>query len=242
MTVDKTHMARAGWLVLQYVFSHPVGQAAVIAVLVLAGCNKPAETPTAAIGSRDASPAATTSAAPLRSTKPPADPNYPRVVMQTNLGNITVQLDGAKAPVTVQNFLNYVAEGFYDQTVFHQVATGKVVLGGAYTVDMKEKKPHTPIRNEAHNGLKNTRGTIGMARQSESVDSATSQFFFNLGDNSWLDYRDRTLEAYGYCVFGQVVEGLDVLDRMAAVEVRSTEQSEQMPVQKIVLQSARRVR
>lgn len=227
---------------------HPKGTArrwlaTLAAVLfVLGGCNKSSDSTTASIGSPAPGASTSTTAVPLPSTKPADDPNHPRVVLQTNLGNITLELDAAKAPLTVQNFLGYVSEGFYDQTIFHQAVKGKVVLGGTYDADLKEKKAHPAIRNEAHNGLKNERGTVGMARQADAVDSATSQFFLNLGDNAWLDYRDRTLEGYGYCVFGRVVEGMDIVERMGDAEVSSTPQSEQMPVQKIVLKSARRVR
>jgi cyclophilin family peptidyl-prolyl cis-trans isomerase len=210
-----------------------------IAVLGVAqGCgssNKPGEAPAASIKEAPAG-------APVASRPKPARPPenlHPKVVFSTSLGDVALQLDGEKAPQTVRNFLAYVHEGHFDQTLLHQVAKGSVVVGGTYDVNRAERKTHPAILNEAHNGLKNRRGTIAMARRPDAVDSATSQFFLNLADNSWLDHKERTLKGYGYCVFGEIVGGLDVLDRIAAVEVRTVGEFENMPAQPVVIKSAR---
>ncbi|NOZ79710.1 MAG: peptidyl-prolyl cis-trans isomerase [Acidobacteria bacterium] len=136
---------------------------------------------------------------------------HPRVVLETSMGKIVIELDPVKAPKTVANFLQYVRAGFYDGTIFHRVIPGFMIQGGGFTPDMKQKKTRGPIANEAANGLKNLRGTIAMARTSR-VDSATSQFFINLVDNGFLDHRDNSASGFGYCVFGHVVKGMDVVD------------------------------
>jgi cyclophilin family peptidyl-prolyl cis-trans isomerase len=213
----------------------------VTAMLTAAGCGSNNGSPagvTASIAGGGTAPVA--AAAP---TKPasPRDWSHPKVLLHTSLGDIVVELNATKAPQTVDNFLRYVDGGFYDQTIFHQVARDRVVIGGTYNTKMLEKKTRTPIRNEAHNGLKNTRGTIAMARCPDAVDSATSQFFFNLSDNTWLDYKDRTLSGYGFCVFGQVVAGMDVLDQIGAVAVQRRPPLEQLPVEPVIIQSMRSV-
>ncbi len=138
------------------------------------------------------------------------------VVMETSLGTITIELYPDKAPETVKNFLSYVDEGFYDGTIFHRVIPGFVIQGGGFAPGMKKKATHPPIRNEAANGLRNLRGTLSMARTG-IVDSATSQFFINLRDNAALDHRGNSPAAFGYAVFGRVTNGIDVVDRIAAV-------------------------
>lgn len=140
----------------------------------------------------------------------------PRVLMKTTLGDITLELYTDKAPLTVENFLSYVDEHFYDETIFHRVIKGFMIQGGGYTIDFSEKPTKPPIQNEAWNGLKNARGTIAMARTAEP-HSATCQFFINHVDNSFLDHRNKTVEGYGYCVFGKVTNGLDVVDKIATV-------------------------
>lgn len=173
---------------------------------------------------------------------PAEDPLHPVVVMETSLGTMTLRLDAEHAPLTVDNFLAYVEEGFYEGTVFHQIFRGQGVVGGGYTADGRLKSARSPIRNEADNGLKNRRGTIAMLRSPDSIDSAQSQFFINLADNELLDHRDRTPEGYGYCVFGQVVEGLDVLDKIANVSVKDTPEMSCMPVEPVLIKSMRRVK
>ena len=173
------------------------------------------------------------------------DHSHPVVKIETSQGDITVKLDGEKAMLTVDNFLEYVDQGHYDETLFHQVNQGVAVLGGVYTKEMTEKPARVPVRNEAHNGLKNTRGTIAMARQPGAVDSATCQFFFNLADNPNLDHKDATPDGYGYCVFGKVVEGMDVLDKIGNLEVHDVDVKDgpplqNVPVTPVLIQSIRR--
>lgn len=140
----------------------------------------------------------------------------PMVLMKTSKGDIVIELDRENAPITVENFLGYVNEGFYDNTIFHRVINNFMIQGGGISTDMKQKTPtRDPIKNEARNGLKNDRGTIAMARTQE-VDSATAQFFINHVDNDFLNHGVRD---FGYAVFGKVVEGMDVVDEIAAVKV-----------------------
>jgi peptidyl-prolyl cis-trans isomerase A (cyclophilin A) len=140
----------------------------------------------------------------------------PKVRMETSAGTITIELFPDKAPATVKNFLRYVDEGFYDGTVFHRVIPGFMIQGGGYTPQMQEKPTHAPIKNEADNGLKNDRGTVAMARTSDP-DSATAQFFINLKDNDFLNHTGKSLRGWGYAVFGKVISGMDVVDKIAAV-------------------------
>jgi peptidyl-prolyl cis-trans isomerase A (cyclophilin A) len=137
-----------------------------------------------------------------------------KIVMETSLGNIVLELDGEKAPASVANFLSYVDEGFYNQTIFHRVISGFMIQGGGFDTDKHTKPTKAPIRNEAQNGLKNGRGTIAMARTNQ-VDSATSQFFINLVDNAFLNYRSPDAQGFGYAVFGKVIEGIEVVDKIA---------------------------
>jgi len=148
-------------------------------------------------------------------SRPTTQPVSPvRVVMETSLGEVVIELDPVKAPGTVKNFLEYVDAGFYDGTVFHRVIANFMIQGGGFPVDLKQKPTRGPIKNEAKNGLKNERGTIAMARQ-RVPHSATSQFFINVVDNRALDYPSR--DGWGYCVFGRVVNGLDVVDKIRQV-------------------------
>lgn len=139
-----------------------------------------------------------------------------KVKLETTLGTIIMKLDAAKAPVSTKNFISYVQEGQYDGTIFHRVIPGFMAQGGGYTADFKQKATHAPIKNEADNGLKNKRGTIAMARTSDP-NSATAQFFINYVDNAFLDYKSPTPQGWGYAVFGEVVEGMNVVDEMAKV-------------------------
>lgn len=171
-----------------------------------------------------------------------------KVLLDTSLGQITLLLDGKKAVLTTANFLDYVDRGFYDGTVFHEVIAGYAVLGGGYTADLQAKQVNPPIRNEAHNGLKNLRGTVAMVRRPDVIDSATSQFLINLADNPALDHKDSaTAEGYGYCVFGKVIAGMDVVDRIAALKVREASAPEgepfrNVPQETVTIKSIRRVR
>ncbi len=171
-------------------------------------------------------------------TSKPSPPEESRVVLETTLGRVVLELDEEKAPLTVANFLQYVDSGHYDGTVFHQVVDSYIVLAGAYTPELQEKTAGITIRNEADNGLKNTRGTIAMAREFDRIDSSTCQFFINLSDNPELDHQGRTAEEYGYCVFGRVVEGLDIVEKISQVEAHSTDQFDLIPITPVVIKSA----
>jgi cyclophilin family peptidyl-prolyl cis-trans isomerase len=174
--------------------------------------------------------------------KPAPDTQHPVVVIETSLGDITVELDRKKALLTVDNFLHYVRDSFYDQTIIHRVDKGKGILGGGYNTKLVAKPVRTPIYNEADNGLKNARGTIAMIRQPDAIHSATSQFFINVGENPSLDYKARTPEGYGYCVFGKVTDGMDVVDKINAVQLRDTPEIERTPVEPVIVKSIRRIR
>ncbi len=160
----------------------------------------------------------------------------PSVVLSTTLGDITIELYPDKAPVTVENFLAYVDAGFFDKSIFHRVIPGFVLQGGGFTEKMEQKKTRTPIKNEAENGLKNNRGTLSMARTSD-INSATSQFFINLKDNSSLDHGTRD---FGYAVFAKVTAGMDVVDKIAAVPTGNRGMFQDVPVKAVIIQSARR--
>lgn len=159
--------------------------------------------------------AATSIALAAESPKKMSEPTT-KVKFETSLGAFVVQLNAAKAPVTVENFLSYVKEGHYDGTIFHRVIPGFMAQGGGYTADFKQKPTHKPIKNEADNGLLNKRGTIAMARTPDP-NSASSQFFINYVDNAFLDYKSPTPQGWGYAVFGEVVEGMNVVDEMAKI-------------------------
>ena len=137
-----------------------------------------------------------------------------KVTMETSLGTISLELNDEKAPETVANFVKYAKDGHYDGTIFHRVIDGFMIQGGGFTKDMNQKETRAPIRNEAMNGLKNKRGTIAMAR-TMVVDSATSQFFINLVDNDFLDFQSPTPQGFGYAVFGEVTDGMNVVDKIA---------------------------
>ncbi len=141
---------------------------------------------------------------------------HPRVLIETSEGNITLELDRTKAPATVENFLQYVTDGFYNGTIYHRVIKDFMIQGGGYTVDFKNKETRAPIKNEADNGLSNRRGTIAMARTSDP-HSATAQFFINTVNNRFLDYTSQTQKGWGYTVFGKVILGIDTVQRIQSL-------------------------
>jgi len=159
----------------------------------------------------------------------------PVVLFSTNQGDIKVKLNRAEAPITVENFIGYVNDGFYNGVVFHRVIPNFMIQTGGFTPDMKQKTPKAPIKNEANNGLRNSRGTLSMARTSE-VDSATSQFFINVNENKFLDNGERD---FGYAVFGEVIDGMDVVDKIAAVQTGTVGQFRDVPQEPIVINSAK---
>jgi cyclophilin family peptidyl-prolyl cis-trans isomerase len=158
------------------------------------------------------------------------------VRFETSHGTFTVELFPKEAPVSVENFLRYVDDGHFDGTVFHRIVPGFVIQGGGLTADFSSRKTRAPISNEAKNGLKNTRGTLSMARTSD-INSATSQFFVNLADNAFLDHSARD---FGYAVFGRVTEGMDVIDKIARVPTGKRKGYTDAPLEDVVVVSARR--
>lgn len=164
------------------------------------------------------------------------------ITLHTNFGDIKIRLYFEKAPKTAENFLNYAKSGFYNKTIFHRVIDGFMIQGGGMEVGMKEKNTNAPIENEAHNGLSNKRGTLAMARTSDP-HSASSQFFINVADNNFLDYRAKEMfgrqvvQEWGYCVFGEVVEGMDVVDKIKGVKTGNHGFHQDVPKENVVIQS-----
>ncbi|MCB1963333.1 MAG: peptidyl-prolyl cis-trans isomerase [Rhodocyclaceae bacterium] len=159
------------------------------------------------------------------------------VKLHTNHGTITLELDAAKAPETVKNFLAYVEAGHYDNTVFHRVINGFMIQGGGFAPGMKQKPTNAPIKNEADNGLTNDRGTIAMARTQEP-HSASAQFFINLADNDFLNFKSASLQGWGYCVFGRVSEGMETVDAIKGVKTGSSGFHQDVPTEDVVIERA----
>jgi peptidyl-prolyl cis-trans isomerase A (cyclophilin A) len=168
-----------------------------------------------------------------------AENTNPKVTMKTSMGEVTIELYPDKAPITVNNFLSYVDEKFYDGTIFHRVMKGFMIQGGGLTPDLRSKPVKPAIKNEATNKLENRRGTIAMARMPD-IDSATCQFFINHVDNPGLDHRDNTPEGYGYAVFGKVIKGMDVVDAIANVKTMTRNGRANVPGETITIISIRR--
>jgi peptidyl-prolyl cis-trans isomerase A (cyclophilin A) len=156
---------------------------------------------------------------------------------ETTLGDFTVELFEKDAPLSVANFLHYIDDGFFDGTIFHRIVPGFVIQGGGFTEDMNQKTTHPPVKNEADNGRKNARGSLSMARTND-INSATSQFFVNLKDNDFLDHSRGN---FGYAVFARVTEGMDVIDKIAAVETARRRGHDDVPVEPVIMKSVRRV-
>ena len=159
------------------------------------------------------------------------------ISFETTLGNFTIEFFEKEAPETVANFLRYIDAGFFDGTIFHRIVPGFVIQGGGYEADMNQKRTEPPIKNEADNGLKNERGTLSMARTND-INSATSQFFVNLKDNEFLDHKRGN---FGYAVFARVTEGMDVIDKIAAVETGRRRGMDDVPVEPVVMTSVSRI-
>ena len=156
------------------------------------------------------------------------------IIIKTSLGNITVELFEKESPITTANFLEYIRSGFYNNTIFHRVIPGFMVQGGGFDTDFVQKPTNKPIKNEAANQLSNKRGTLAMAR-TQVVDSATRQFFINLVDNDFLDFKAPIQQYYGYCVFGKVTEGMDVVDKIAQVKTGSRGMHRDVPEENVVI-------
>jgi peptidyl-prolyl cis-trans isomerase A (cyclophilin A) len=160
----------------------------------------------------------------------------PTVLFKTSLGEFTIELEPKDAPISVENFLRYVDDGFFDGTIFHRIVPGFVIQGGGLTPEFDNKETRAPIKNEAANGLRNLRGTLSMAR-TNAVDSATSQFFVNLKDNAFLDHKPGN---FGYAVFGHVTKGMDVIDQIAKVRTGKRKGYDDAPLENVTIESARR--
>lgn len=170
-----------------------------------------------------------------------AQSSNPSVVVKTSMGSFTIELYADKAPVTVENFLRYVDDGFYSGTLFHRVIDGFMIQGGGLDREMKRKETRAGIVNEAGNKLKNVVGTVAMARTGDP-NSASSQFFVNVNDNAALDYRDTSREGIGYCVFGKVVQGMDVVEKIKAVPTGVKNGMRDVPTTPVVIESVARVK
>ena len=162
------------------------------------------------------------------------------VILHTNQGDIALELDDENSPATVRNFLQYVRDGHYDNTLFHRVIPGFMIQGGGFAPGMTQKPTRAPVANEAANGIKNARCTVAMARTSDP-HSATAQFFINVADNAFLDYKGPSPQGYGYCVFGRVVRGEDVVDRITRVATGRSGHHENVPTQDVVITRAEEV-
>lgn len=159
------------------------------------------------------------------------------VKLHTNFGAITIELDAEKAPITTANFLEYVENGFYSNTIFHRVIDGFMIQGGGFEPGMKQKQTNAPIKNEANNGLKNSIYTIAMAR-TPNPDSASSQFFINVNDNDFLNFTSPTSQGWGYCVFGKVTEGTEVVDAIRKVRTGNKAGHQDVPVEDVIIERA----
>jgi peptidyl-prolyl cis-trans isomerase B (cyclophilin B) len=157
------------------------------------------------------------------------------VTLQTNLGNIRLELDTKNTPLTAQNFLDYAKSGFYDGTIFHRVINNFMIQGGGFESGMKQKKTKSPIQNEADKGQSNLRGTIAMARTSDP-NSATAQFFINVKDNNFLNHSGKNPQGWGYCVFGRVIDGMDVVDKIKAVATTSRAGHQDVPTEDVIIE------
>lgn len=222
--------------------------AALIAFCVTAGCGR-GGTPVItgnADGAEMARQTAATTVTPASVTRPAPQlpkPIDPMVVLHTSAGDITIRLFQEKAPRTVENFLRAYAErGFYDQTIFHHAEPGLMLIGGGYTADLQRKQPRAPIYNESRNGLSNRRGTVAMIRDADAPHSATSEFFVNLADNMDFDFRTADEEEMpGYCVFGEVIAGMDIVDRIAQLPTVSQGEFEKVPSPNVSIASVERL-
>ena len=163
-----------------------------------------------------------------------------QVVISTSKGDVRAELFDAQSPETVQNFLSYVDDEFYDGTIFHRVIRGFMIQGGGLTPDMSQKKTREPVSNESTNGLKNVTGTLAMARTID-IHSATAQFFINVADNEFLDHKDESIRGFGYCVFGRVVEGMNVVHDIETVETGRKRGHADVPSEPVVIHSIRRI-
>ncbi len=177
----------------------------------------------------------------LAAVTPVAAADNPKVVMETSKGPFTIELYPDKAPETVKNFLAYVDAGFYDGTIFHRVIPKFMIQGGGFTPDMQQKSTRPPVKTESDNGLKNLRGTIAMAR-TQDPNSATAQFFINSADNAFLNFTAKTVQGWGYAVFGKVVQGMEVVDEISKVKTGAKGMHRDVPVEPVTITSVKRAK
>ncbi len=170
------------------------------------------------------------------------DTKYPEVVLETSLGPITLKLDAEKAPLTVGNFLNYVNRGHYNGTIVHEVHKNFIALLGGYTENLKERTGDFPIRNEAANGLENKRYSVAMARLPDSIDSATTHFFINLADNANLNHAGKAADKFGFCVFGEVISGREIVDQLNSINTRTEQDFPALPTATIAVRNVKRIK
>jgi len=217
----------------------------------LSGCGSGSSVPAASISAATAPnessatlPTVTPASAIIPQQPAPVKRVDPIVIVKTTAGEFQVHLFAEKSPATVDNFLtNYVGSQFYNETIFHHIEPGSMLIGGGYTADMQPKPAKTPIFNESRNGLSNRRGTVAMIRDAESPHSATTQFFINLADNPTLDYKStETDEILGYCVFGEIVAGMDVVERIAQAPTAAQGDFQRVPTPTVAIQSIERIR
>ena len=176
-------------------------------------------------------------ATPLPAKEKPKMSESTQVKLETSLGDIIVKLDSVKAPLSTANFLNYVKQGHYDDTIFHRVIPNFMAQGGGFTVDFKQKPTNAPIKNEADNGLKNDKYTVAMARTSDP-HSATAQFFINIADNDFLNHTAPNAQGWGYCVFGKVTAGTDVVDKIKGVKTGNRSGHQNVPLEDVIIEKA----
>ena len=213
----------------------------------LTGCGGKSETPEASAASAPETPAeggTAQKAAPAKVRPAPPKPVDPIVVLHTSAGDIKVHLFAEKAPQTVDNFLNnYARRGFYDQTVFHHIEPGLMLIGGGFTADLQPKETRAAIYNESRNGLANRKGTVSMIHDPDAAHSATSQFFINLVDNPAFDFKSGDVEdTFGYCVFGEVTEGMEIVEQIAATPTAAQGDFPAVPTQMVMIQKVEQVR
>src|SRR5262245_65630022 len=217
--------------------------AVLAAFIALSGCSKVGTTPTAAAPAAQSSPATSTSPSTAAGRDESPQPVDPVVVLHTTLGDISLKLFAEKAPRTVENFLRgYAERGFYDQTIFHHVERGRMLIAGGYTSELARKPTRAPIYNESRNGISNRRGTVAMIREAESPHSATSEFFVNLTDNPDFDFKaSDDDDVPGYCVFGEIIAGMDVVDRIAQLPTAARGDFPKLPSPDVSIVTVQRV-
>jgi len=213
-----------------------------LATLLGCGQSEPASAPSAATNSAPTSVYAPGKTSPGGMTVKKFDSKFPEVVLETTLGQITLRLDAEKAPLTVGNFLNYVDRGHYNGTIVHEVHKNFIALLGGYTENLKERTGDFPIRNEAANGLENKRYSVAMARLPNAIDSATTHFFINLADNASLNHTGKEADKFGFCVFGEVIAGRDVVDQLNSVSTSAKQDFLALPSTTIAVQNVKRIK